>query len=141
LQVVTGAKSRLKRCSRADALNRLAQARSFVEVAALVLSADDEAANPGVAAALAVLAGIAASDAACCARLGLRAKGDSHDGAVAVLATVEPHGHEMAKDLERLLNRKDDSHYGVAFVARGNAERMVNWAIRLTALATSAVEA
>jgi len=138
---VSAAKSRTKSCTRADALNRLAQARSFVEVATLVLSADDEAANPGVAASLAVLAGIAASDAACCARLGLRAKGDSHDGAVAVLATVEPHGREMAKDLERLLGRKDDSHYGVTFVARGEARRMVDWAIRLTALAASAVEA
>jgi hypothetical protein len=29
---------------------------------------------------------------------------------------VEPLGAEMSNDLQRLLNRKDDAHYGLAFV-------------------------
>ena len=61
---------RAQPCDRSDALNRLLQAEAFVTAAALVLEDGTDVARPGVAAALAVLAGIAASDAACCARLG-----------------------------------------------------------------------
>ena len=107
----------------------------------MILANDTGTINSGVAAALAVLSGIAASDAACCAKLGLRARGESHDEAITVLATVAPHGPEMAKDLDRLLSRKNDSHYGVAFVAAGDAIRMVGWANRLLTRARVAVEA
>lgn len=134
-------KSRTHPCDRRDALNRLAQAESFVVAAELVTADESDVANPGVAAALAVLAGIAASDAACCAKLGVRSRGQSHDDAVAVLATVAPHGPEMAKDLSRLLSRKDDSHYGVAFVSTSDADRMIGWAKRLLTRARAAVEA
>jgi hypothetical protein len=41
----------------------------------LALLDDTDSATPGVAAALAVLAGVAASDAACCAKLRKRARG------------------------------------------------------------------
>lgn len=47
----------------------------------------------------------------------------------------------MAKDLQRLLNRKDDSQYGVAFVSAGEAMRMAAWAKRLLGNARRAVEA
>lgn len=47
----------------------------------------------------------------------------------------------MAKDLQRLLNRKDDSQYGLAFVSAGEASRMVGWAKRLLSHARRAVEA
>ena len=56
-------------CTPADARSRLQQAEAFLETADLVLSDDTDTATPGVAAALAVPAGIAASDAACCAKL------------------------------------------------------------------------
>jgi hypothetical protein len=127
-------------CNRVDALNRLAQAESFLLAAELIVDDDSDAATPSVAASLAVLAGIAASDAASCARLGLRARGQSHVEAVEILATVEPRGPDMAKDLQRLLNRKDDSQYGLAFVSAGDAGRMVTWAKRLVAHARRAVE-
>lgn len=45
------------------------------------------------------------------------------------------------KDLQRLLNRKDDSQYGVAFVSAGEARRMVAWATRLLGNVRRAVEA
>jgi hypothetical protein len=122
-------------------LNRLVQAEAFVTAAALVLEDGTDIARPGVAAALAVLAGVAASDAACCARLGNRARGQAHDEASSLLATVEPYGPEMAKDLDRLLSRKDLSHYGTAFVSAGEATRMVSWARRLLARAARIVEA
>lgn len=134
-------KSGTQPCNRVDALSRLAQGEALVEVAELVAADDTDVANPGIAAALAVLAGIAASDAACCATLGLRARGQAHDQAVAVVATVAPHGADMAKDLDRLLRRKDDSHYGLGFVSAGDANEMVGWAKRLVARARAVVEA
>jgi hypothetical protein len=134
-----GARAQL--CDRREALNRLAQAESFAAAAELVLEDTSDVARPGVAAALAVLSGIAASDAACCARLGRRARGQAHEEAPLLLATVDPHGPEMAKDLDRLLSRKDSSHYGSAFVSAGEAARMVSWARRLLGRAARAVEA
>lgn len=44
-------------CTPADARSRLQQAEAFLETADLVLSDDTDTATPGVAAALAVLAG------------------------------------------------------------------------------------
>ncbi len=35
----------------------------------------------------------------------------------------------MAGDLTRLLNRKDDSQYGLTLVSAGESEHMVGWAI------------
>jgi hypothetical protein len=66
---------RTQRCGRPQAATRLAHARKFFDAAELIATdvSDDEA-NASVAASLAVLAGIAASDAACCARLGRRSR-------------------------------------------------------------------
>lgn len=86
---------------------------------------------PGVAASLAVLAGIAAADAACCAALGRRHRGQNHGDAASLVETVEPNGPAMAKDLRRLLGRKDDAHYGLGTLAAGEERKMVGWAHRL----------
>jgi hypothetical protein len=61
----------------------LRKAQSFVTGAELALGAGDDLLLdlPGVAAALAVLAGIAAADAACCAALGERSRGQAHQEA------------------------------------------------------------
>lgn len=132
--------TRTQACDRTNALARLNQAETLVVVAELVLDDDTDVATPGVAAALAILAGIAASDAACCARLGKRPRGQDHKEAVPLLATVRPHGQQMAKDLGRLLQRKDDAHYGLTFVAPGDATSMVGWAKRITADARKVLE-
>lgn len=105
----------------------------------LVLSDDTDVATPGVAASLAVLAGIAASDAACCARLRKRSRGQDHSEAVRLLATVAPHGEAMARDLSRLLAAKDESHYGLTLIDRAKARRLVGYARRMTELAAKAV--
>jgi hypothetical protein len=138
---MTRSRARTQPCDRSDALTRLAQAEAFLLAAELIVDDDGDDATPSVAASLAVLAGIAAADAACCARLASRARGQSHAEAVELLGTVVPRGPEMAKDLRRLLNRKDDSHYGLAFVSAGEAGRMVGWAKRLVEQARRAVEA
>lgn len=109
-------------------------------VADLTLSDDKDLATPGVAAALAVLAGVAASDAACCARLGRRARGQAHAQAVDLLATVVPHGRQMASDLRALLAAKDDAHYGLHLVGRSKAEGLVEKARRMIGHARSALD-
>jgi hypothetical protein len=106
--------SRTAACTRADALRRQDQAEKFLEVAELVeADSDQDAASANVSASLAVLAGIAASDAACCATLGRRSRGQDHRQAIDLLRQVSPGGPEAARQLQRLLDLKDSAHYGV----------------------------
>jgi hypothetical protein len=88
------------------------------------------------AAALCVLAGIAAADAACCSALGQRARGQSHQEAVGLVKAVEPHGLQLAKDLKRLLDRKGNAHYGTISIGANDARDMITWARRMTDNAT-----
>lgn len=129
---------RIRPCTRAQAVERLDQAKTYLDAALLVV-ADEEFA--GVAAALAVLSGIAAADAACCARLGEHHRGRDHRGAAALVETVDPGGQQMARDLQRLLDRKDAAHYGFSGVGGADEQRMVSWAQRLFELASDAVAA
>jgi hypothetical protein len=131
-------KGRTADCSSEDARNRLERAEAFLAVAELVLgerietNADHDEINlSGVAAALAVLAGIAAADAACCHRLGTRSRGQDHAQAVALVKQVIPHGDGLANDLDRLLDLKDNAHYGVLGVADEETRRAVEWARRM----------
>lgn len=128
-------------CSRADAVGRLKQAQASVMVSELCLADDTSVATPGVAAALAVLAAIAACDAACCARLHRRARGQNHEQAVDLVATVAPDGAKMAKLLREVLAAKDDSHYGFALVSAKQAQALVRKAGMLTAWAERIVNA
>jgi len=122
---------RTQTCGSEHARVRLSQASAFLEVAELVGSEQDELATPGTAAALAVLAGIAASDAVCCAALGRRSRGQDHQQAVSLLTQVAPDGPEMARDLERLLAVKDDAHYGLLHVSGQRAAAALKQARRL----------
>jgi hypothetical protein len=110
---------------------RLDQAHAFLGVAELVGTQEDELATPGVAAALAVLAGIAASDAACCAALGRRARGQDYRQAVQLLEQVDSVGPAMARDLGRLLAVKDDAHYGLLHVSGQRASTALRQSRRL----------
>jgi hypothetical protein len=47
----------------------------------------------------------------------------------------------MAKDLKRLLQKRDSARYGVSFFALGEARDLVGGAKRLTGRARTAVEA
>jgi hypothetical protein len=126
-------------CTTEQARSRLRQAEAFVMAADLVLSDDTDTATPGVAAALAVLAGIAASDAACCSKLRKRPRGQDHAEAVKLVRTVVPHGDDMAHDLGRLLAAKDESHYGITLIDRAKARRLVGYARRLTTRAGAVI--
>jgi len=132
---------RTAECDRAAAIGRLRQAESFLLVADLVLdrAEDPVLALTSVAASLAVLAGIAAADAGCCAALGRRARGQNHEEAVVLVRTIAPGGEAMARDLSRLLALKDDAQYGVLVVSAERARLSVAWAQRLVVAARRVV--
>lgn len=133
--------TRTQQCTRADAQTRLAQADAYLTAANFILNeAGEDEADFGVAASVAVLAGIAASDAVCCAKLRKRPRGPSHTDAVKLVETVSPDGPDMARDLKRLVARKDDAHYGLILVTEKRAHEMVTWATRLTVQAHKVVE-
>ncbi|WP_141711441.1 hypothetical protein [Jiangella alba] len=92
-------------------------------MAELIGEQDDELATPNVASSLAVLAGIAASDAVCCVVLGRRSRGQDHRQATELLKGVTEVGDAMARDLSRLLSVKDDAHYGVLNVSHQRVRR------------------
>ena len=129
---------RTETCGKTEARTRLAHARAFVDTAALVLGVHDEG-SENVAASLAVLAGIAASDASCCAALGRRPRGQDHREAVTLLAGIAAVGAEMGKDLARLLDVKDNAHYGVLFVSAKVSAQSVKWGQRMVAAAETVV--
>lgn len=131
--------TRTETCGPNEARTRANQARAFLDAAELIIDIDDELATPGVAAALAVLAGIAASDAMCCKNLGRRARGQDHREATGLLAQVEPDGPALAKLLARLLDIKDSAQYGTVYLNPKRAQTAVRHAMRLTEAAETTI--
>lgn len=106
-----GAKDiRTRTCDAADARKRLGDAEKYLEVAELV-SGEDSLESQNVAAGLAVLAGIAAADAACCKILGESSRGPDHREAASLLRRIAPDGEGAANNFERLVGLKDKAHY------------------------------
>lgn len=103
---------RTQPCDRAHARTRLEQAAKSLEVAELVATERVIPESRSVAAALAVLAGIAAADAACCAALSRRSRGDDHRQAAGLLREIID-GDRAAKALVDLLDLKDTAQYGL----------------------------
>ena len=132
--------SRTAQCGTAEAQSRLRTARAYLEVAALVLDERDRDEYLNVSAGLAVLAGIAASDSICCTRLHSRHRGDDHRGAAELLRRATPDGSELAVTLLRLLDLKDEAHYGVMVVAPRKARDAHKWATRLVERAAQEIE-
>ncbi|MEZ5098627.1 MAG: hypothetical protein R3C15_02230 [Thermoleophilia bacterium] len=104
---------RTQTCDRAQARTRLDNAAKALEVAELAAAEHDLPASRSVAAALAVLSGIASADAACCAALGRRSRGDDHREAAALLRQIVPEGDRAAKALLELIDLKDSAQYGL----------------------------
>ena len=80
---------------------------------------------------LAVLAGIAASDAICGRALGKCAAGEAHEEAVKLLATATVNGPVYARDLRRLLRSKTNVQYSPIVVGEGRNTELVKYARRL----------
>jgi hypothetical protein len=127
-------------CVADDARSRLRTARAYLDVARLVLDENNPDEYLNVAAGLAVLAGIAASDSICCAWLRKRHRGDDHRGAADLLRTATPDGPGLATTLLRLLDVKDEAHYGVIVVIPRRARDAVRWAAKLVTRAAEETE-
>ena len=109
---MTTRSGRTQACDRAHARTRIDNAEKSLEVAELVAGEREIPASRSVAAALAVLSGIASADAACCAALGRRSRGDDHRRAAALLREIVE-GEAAAKALTELINLKDTAQYGL----------------------------
>lgn len=128
---------RTRSCGPADARARLRQAQLYLEVANLVAS-DEPGEQATVATANAVLAGIAAADAICCAIAGQRYRGDDHRRAAEYLGQVTG-DVACAGALRDLIDLKDASHYGVRNVQVRNAKRAVRKATQLVEAAADRI--
>jgi hypothetical protein len=122
----------------ADARRRFASAKEFLDVAELIVDERDENASllySSAAASLAVLAGIAAADAACCAVLQERSRSRNHHDAEGLVAQIEPDGKQAARGLRELVNLKDKAQYGVLAVGPTELTAVMRKARQLVAFA------
>lgn len=131
--------ARTQVCSKEHARNRLGHARKFLEVAEMTAGEAGDVEYASAAATLAVLAGIAASDAACCAAFGRRSRGQDHQQAVKLVEQVEPGGSRAAKSLRRLLSLKDEAQYGFFDVGGRDLQAAIRHARTLISFAAGAV--
>jgi hypothetical protein len=115
-------------CTGPEARSRLRIAQAYLEVARQVLDEPSRDEFINVAAGLAVLGGIAASDAICGARLGRMNRGESHSAALDLLRQATPDGGNLATKLGRLLSLKDAAHYGVPVLSVQKARSAIAWA-------------
>ena len=125
-------------CDTNQARQRLQRASEFLDVASLVVDEKDKDASPvyaSAAASLAVLAGIAASDAACCSTLGERSRSETHRDAERLLGQIGGGGEAASTDLRELLNLKDKAQYGFLKVNATELKRVMRRAESLVAFA------
>lgn len=132
--------ARTAKCSPADARIRLQTATAYLDVARTVRQEPAQGEYMNVAVGLAILAGIAASDALCGLRLGYVHRGEDHRAAADLLQQATPDGAKLAADLRRLLSLKDAAHYGMLLVSARNASDAKKWAARLVERATEESE-
>lgn len=129
-------RGRTQSCGAPEAQAKLRRAEKFVEVAELIIDeADPDPDFRSAAAALTVLAGISASDAACCKALGQRSRGDNHHDAEALLEQITSGGKDAANALRRLIDQKDEAHYGFFNVSATDPTSLLRRARRLIAFA------
>ena len=128
--------SRQPTCGPAQARARAGVARRYLEVAELTAGEEDAPAWRNVAVGNAVLAGIAASDALCCARLGRRSRQADHRAAVDLLTEVD---QRLGRDLDRLLQIKDIAHHGATLVTDAKVRSCLRAARHLIETAETSV--
>ncbi len=102
---------RVQPCDRSQARARLRDAQAQLDLAELA-DGNSGAEERKAAASCAVLAGIAAVDAACCAALRERSRGQDHRDASELLRRIVPGGDEASKHFGRLIGLKDAAQYG-----------------------------
>ena len=115
-----------------DARNRRAIAQKYLEVAELAATEEGPAAH-NVVVGIAVLAGIAASDAICIAATGNRYAGEDHAEAARVLGRVDS---RLGSELQKLVRLKPGAHYGSTFIGTADRTRALRAAGKLVDAAT-----
>ena len=103
--------ARLQDCDVAQARGRLRDAQAQLDLAELA-DVNSSAEERKAATSCAVVAGIAAADAACCAALRQRSRGQDHREASDLLRRIAPGGEQAARHLGRLIGLKDAAQYG-----------------------------
>jgi hypothetical protein len=134
-----GQGSRTQSCDADDARGRLRDAHAQLDLAELA-TADSSPEERKAAASCAVLAGIAAADAACCKALGRRSRSQDHRDAVALVRDVAPGGSNAAVHLGRLLGLKDHAQYGLQDVGGQKLLAALRRARALVAFAVQTLE-
>lgn len=115
--------ARISPCTAEIRRGRLRKANRFLDAATLIADhADEEADIADAVVTLSVHAGIAASDAICCARLGQHAQGDDHGEAVVLLGKADS---GSAKHLRLLLSMKAKAEYSHSSVTASDTKRAV----------------
>lgn len=145
---------RRRNCTAEDARTRGRQAVAYLETAKLVTSDGSLPADYDynhVAAGVAVLAAIAASDAICCRLLGERARGQDHRDAVDLLATVRfgdgspavqaKRARDLGAALATVLDFKDEAHYGTTLLGPAQVRRLIKGADKLVTVALTVIPA
>ncbi len=122
-------RSKRSDCSKAEAQTRLEHARLYLQVAQMVL-ADETGSEATVATGNAVLAGIAAADALCCALVGKHHRGADHREAAEYLEEVTGN-KALARALRDLADYKDQAHYGITNVRVQRATAAIRRATQL----------
>lgn len=123
--------ARTRPVSKAQVRSYAGKAQEYFDAARSELAAERYVA----ATSLAIHAAINAADAVCGARLGVRAAGDAHDQALALLRTAGADGTGVEKELSRLLPLKTKAEYEPDDVAAGVATKAVERAERCVAIA------
>jgi hypothetical protein len=134
-------RNRTQGCGATEARQRLAHARGFLDVAELTADERDLTLEyASVAASVAILAGIAATDSACCKELGRRSRSDDHHDAETLLREITPGGKQAARQLRQLLNLKDTAHYGFITVTAAELRRSLRQARQLVEFAETVLQ-
>ena len=117
--------------SNSDVRARAEHARAYLLVAELIRDDDTLEARTNIMGAIAVLSGIAASDAICGNALGLRVAGDAHAEAIDLLRRATPPDSKAASALTRLLASKTDTQYSAQLVSGTKARELFKAAEQL----------
>ena len=112
---------------RGQAKARRIIAARYLDVAELAATEEGPGAN-NVVIGIAVLSGIAASDAICIAATGSRYSGDDHAEAARVLGRVD---RALGNELSKLVRLKPGAHYGSTFISDTDRVRALRAARRL----------
>ncbi len=126
------ATERLRSGTAADARNRRIIAARYLEVAELA-SAEEGPGASNVVVGIAVLAGIAASDAICLSATGMRYAGEDHAEAARVLGRTD---RRLGQELSKLVRLKPGAHYGSTFISDTDRVRALRAAAILVRGAT-----